>query len=203
MVFIPVPSCYQTTLFYNISGQVCMNTITLFNPVADEASVCEAANNIMYDFWTDTYDDQIGTGCSLYQIKTVSLESESASFALLVIDPAVTGQRTSPVLPTNVSATCTFLTGNRGRSYRGRWFVAGMTEDMVTGNLLNTAHHDALQASFAAMPSLLTGTDFAHVIASRFHNGVARAIGVYTYVLTYRMNFPVYTQRRRLRQGSI
>lgn len=202
MVFVPVPGCYQTTIFYSLSGQICMNTLTTFNEIADDTVVCASLNGAVMGWWTANLANHAPTTLTVQQVKTVSLDANDASWAILIPTSDNLGTHASPALPTNVTATCTFLTPLRGRAHRGRWYMVGLTEDSCLGNFLTGGWPSDLQAAFDALPAALTSVDALHVVAHRFVGSTPLSVGTYTFVNEYRMNNNVYTQRRRLRQGS-
>lgn len=132
-----------------------------------------------------------------YEITTYDLVSSSA--------PVVTTGITEPGVGTafaaanQVAAVVTFLTGNRGRSFRGRNFIPGVDQNAILNTIaLKVASQTALTGYYNNLPTALSGTNFQHVVLSRYAGGVARTLGVATQVTSYYARQGLKTQRRRL-----
>jgi len=109
------------------------------------------------------------------------------------------GTLTSPSVPGNVTWCVKFLTGLTGRSYRGRNYIMGMTEDATVGNQMDAGRAAAFVANYEALLDLVDATDFTWVVLSRVQNNVplANAIGAPIINVGY-TDLNLDSQRRRL-----
>jgi hypothetical protein len=99
-----------------------------------------------------------------------------------------------------------FRTESRGRSFRGRNYIVGLTEDQVTGNDFASGITGLFQAVYELLLDFGQDIAWAWVVASRFsgvdpvtHDPIPRTTGIATVVtaVTVVDNF-VDSQRRRL-----
>lgn len=82
-------------------------------------------------------------------------------------------------VPNNVAACVSFRTAHRGRSFRGRNFVPGVPNSVVTQNTLSTPFITDLLAAYANLVGagvFLPGWQF--VVVSRRSGGIARPVGL-------------------------
>jgi hypothetical protein len=103
--------------------------------------------------------------------------------------------------PNQVSATITWLTGLVGRSFRGRTYVVGLPLTFVASDQrrLTTTGQGNLQTAWDGLRADFEGAGHALQVVSLASGGVPRTEGVTTPILAGRANFPLATQRRRLR----
>lgn len=109
-------------------------------------------------------------------------------------------------MPGNVTMSVSFRTALRGRSFRGRNYVAGLTEDQVAGNIFISTLSASWKAAYEAIAAAIASTGWTWVVVSRFSGvdavtkePIPRAAGVTTPVLSVIVvdDF-VDSQRRRL-----
>jgi hypothetical protein len=111
------------------------------------------------------------------------------------------GQVGSSRLPNQVSATITWLTGFVGRSFRGRTYVVGLPGQYIaTGQKrLTPEGQSGLEGNFNTLLDIMNTAEHPLVVVSFFHDNAPRTEGVSTLIVSARCNFPLATQRRRLR----
>jgi hypothetical protein len=110
-------------------------------------------------------------------------------------------------MPNNVTCAIKWLTANSGKSFRGRTFHIGMTDQMVIGNNLAGGQdtkfltaYTALMNAVASQPAAGGASGFHLVVVSKRHNNAWRDTAVVTPVLSCGLtNTIVDTQRRRMR----
>jgi hypothetical protein len=135
---------------------------------------------------------------TLPTIRLTALDSDSApSIERVVTNPA--GTASGNQSQDSSALTVTFITDLRGRSYRGRNYLPGMpNEATVNGSSWSVVKAAAMADCYDALRTLLIAEAFSHVVASRYHNGVRRTVGVATGVTQYRGNTKIAVQRRRI-----
>lgn len=102
------------------------------------------------------------------------------------------GQETAQALPSNVAGVITLYTARRGRSYRGRFYLAGYTELSNQANgAPDVGIFDAQRKQVSEFLAALTGSGIMLVVASY---KLSTAEDVVSVGMDYRWD----TQRRRL-----
>lgn len=157
-------------------------------------------------WWGASYAPLVSSGVQLREV--VCTDQSSPTGPQVTVAPAVGlfGANTSPPKPSNVSVTVSFRTALRGRSYRGRNYIVGLTNDTMTLNTLNVGFiGDAIDAYAALLPAGAAGITPQWVVASRFsgvdaqHHAIPRVTGIATPIETVTIvDAIVDSQRRRL-----
>lgn len=199
MAFISTPNCVRTDIQFLIDSQQVHNVIWAQRSANWTQAEREDLNDAIHTWWTGTAKSFFPPQIALTQINTVNQESDSAPSSLLVISPVEPGTSASTAVPNNVAACCTLRTALRGRSYRGRIYLAGNpTTDLqdqiswTTGALANFI------VILQALNSAITALGAIWVVVSKFHNKVARVAGVPTAITAISVDSFVDSQRRRL-----
>lgn len=113
----------------------------------------------------------------------------------------LTGSLAGNSMPSNVCWALKKKTGFAGRSFRGRIYHMGLSEDVVSGNYVDSTYAASV---LDAWNELITqaaeaGDGWDMVVCSRFADGVERTTGVATLVTgIVNTDLIVDTQRRRL-----
>lgn len=199
MPFIPVPLTAQFNLRGLWQGERWENTLYLANTVAwTEASLANEAENLA-DWWIASMRPNLHETCSLTEVYAVDLASDAGPTATHTVSPAAVGLVTGQSMPNNVSLCISFRTGARGRSYRGRNYVPGLSETTVVGNTVIEANVNALVAAYEELISPSLVVEHPWVVVSRYTNGAARSTGVRTSITAVVVvDHIVDSQRRRL-----
>lgn len=90
-----------------------------------------------------------------------------------------TGGEASEAAPNNVAACVSFRTAQRGRSARGRNFVAGVPNNKITLNTLDSTWRTDLITAYATLAgagSFFLGYELC--VVSRYSGGLPRAAGL-------------------------
>ena len=198
MAFIPVPNTVQVSLGFELSGEVGSNNIhfTKSTPwsLADMALLDAYINT-----WLQSFPKvQFANTFAWKNYRIMNLESDSAPVIESVPSPAVAGTSAGPQTPNMVAFVVTFRTLNRGRSYRGRVYQAGLTETVVAGNEVTTAFADAVEAWWDDLIVVAPPASSSLAVVSRYTGGQPRATGIATPVTGMTTNLRVDSQRRRM-----
>jgi len=109
------------------------------------------------------------------------------------------GDNSSEMAPMNVTVAVKLVTGLRGRSFRGRIFVVGLTKTSMNGDTLTG---DAVNNWKGIYESLLAekieAGDPGWCVVSRWQNLLPRAEGLATPIVSVEVDPTVDSQRRRL-----
>lgn len=199
MIFIPVPNCAKIELVYDIDGQTLENVMYFegdHNPTEQDLLNLAADAKTQ---WEATWRLQQGAGCDLRKIKATDAGQEDGAAVEVSATGLHLGARNVEMMSNNVTACISLKTAKRGRSYRGRIYLPGITVDEVDTNTLAADTVTALTAGFSYWNFLDNGGEpWALVVASKFHNNAPRTVGVATTVTSFIVNKTVASQRRRL-----
>jgi len=155
----------------------------------------------------DIFDTWYGSNLQPYmsvdiafnEIKVTDLTTSSSPVVQKNVTAPQQGAVTSDAVPSQVALIVSFITGLRGRAYRGRNYVPGMpAAGLVAPGHWNTTQTAAIQGAYEQLPILLAAAGFFHVVLSRQVDGVRRTVGQPTPVAFYVAKEPVGTIRRRV-----
>jgi hypothetical protein len=199
MPFIPVPNVVQAELVYTWDGEICENVLHY------EASGAPIVDHMIelgawLKSWFDTMlQSNVANTLYLTNIKLTDLNSDIAPALDYSAGLPLQGGITDNSLPNNCALVFSKRTIFRGRSYRGRVYMAGLTESFVAGNSVITAARAPIQDAFDDLiVPVTTENSWNMVVVSRVHNGVDRLEGVATPVISMTTDWSIDSQRRRL-----
>lgn len=206
MPFVPVPSTAEIEIQMALDSQHIENTLYVSRTdLAFDVTDLEEIANAVVSWWQTEcrplYSDQV----RLDAVKVTSLESSTAPVWEQPVSLNNTGTLTSAALPNNVCFTLTILTSQRGRSFRGRNYIGGLTEALVTANAVGGTHIQNWITAYTQLKSDIDALNRFLVVVSRFSgvdgNGkpIPREEGIATIVTGFRVfDDIVDSQRRRL-----
>lgn len=151
------------------------------------------------DWWQDEIMPSLSDQLDFVAVKVADLTDQFSFVYENVLTTPVAGGQTGATLPSNIAACVSFRTGLRGRSYRGRNYLWGLTEPLVTDNVIQEGWRNGVIGAYQQIDTDVCDTDQAHVVVSRFQLGNPLVNGIATDVINYVMDSRVDTQRRRLK----
>jgi hypothetical protein len=205
MPFIPFENVAEVLISQSMSGQVVDDVISfLFDSPLTESILNNLAVAVIAK-WIDSWSAVLSQDLDLNTVKATDLTT-SSSPAVIVAAPAGTdGADSDEALPLNAAIVITEYTPLRGRSYRGRYYVCGMPNNITAdrGSILTAYQTDLLGAFTDFITGIETSSGAAHVVLSRQNDGVVRTTGVATEISSYACNVDIDSQRRRLKGRGI
>lgn len=168
------------------------NTLYTAQDVQDIAELTLAA-------WAANMCPVAGGNYVLREVTATALDSVgSPTFTAIPLNP-IAGGAAGETLAGSQALVITHKTGLSGRSFRGRTYLAGLTESQVNGNFITAATETAISAAWAATFDAWTNAGHELCVVSRWSNKVLRTIATHAVVTaTGITNTRVDTQRRRL-----
>jgi len=199
MAFIPVPDVAQFNIRGTLDNQRIENTLYFRNVNTWDTEGLEAAAALVADWFEDNILPVVTTDYVLREVYAVDLTTENSGSATHTVAASTQGLDSSPALPNNVAICVSFRTAQRGRSFRGRNYIAGLTEADVTGNTIGASQSSALVTAYGQLFSLFPPGGAFWVVVSRFTAGLPRTVGISTPVTAVLIvDSTVDSQRRRL-----
>jgi len=196
--YIPAADTAEVRLIYDTAGGIAENVINFrksggwtLGDLSDLAAAVE-------DSWETNISPIVAETITLRETVATDISSEHGGQVTDV--GGISGGQGNPVLPNNVTFVVSFRTASRGRSYRGRLYHVGITENFVTLDSLGDSNAAAFQADyenfFADIVTAVAGAE--HVIVSRCQSGVWLTVAEVTPVTSYFVDSTIDSQRRRL-----
>jgi hypothetical protein len=198
MPFVPFASAVEAELVYSWDGQICENTLYFDLGVIPGVPEMYDLADMLYDWWNTSLKPLQVSTVSLTRILVTSLNTATSPGIERTTGLPAVGTNAGVPLPNNVTGAVTFITGLRGRSYRGRNYVLGLSADMLSLNTILPTPINQYQNAYDDLLAAATTAGFPWVVASRQTAGAWRANGVITPVTAIRMENTVDSQRRRL-----
>jgi hypothetical protein len=211
MPFVPVPNGLEIVIDQQIGDA---NVFNVLHATYGEGTLpedpTEVANRV-FEAWRLRIMPQVS---SLVQLQVVRVRNINSEFAQAgeSTNPAANGSKPIDMQPAQVAALIQKRTALRGRAFRGRLYLAGISSastDPGPGNLL-TVFRTALQGAvdqFRADVALASApTPLTLVVVSRYQgvdaNGrpIPRALGLATPITSMPVAFALATQRDRNRR---
>lgn len=130
---------------------------------------------------------------TIYDIRTIggSVVSDNSGAAV--------GGAAVDALPINVAIVVTLYTATRGRSGRGRLYLAGFSENATVDGIFTSAIESVAEAFAANMMSIMSNNGWTWGVRSQQQNGVALDPAVVRPITSYDVrNLLPGTQRRRV-----
>lgn len=202
MAFIPSPNVMQIILQGTLYGSVIQNTLyfkkadsSAFTQ-SDFATLASAVEGWYNANIVNVLSDDVG-------FNTILGYDQTSQSAPAYSQPAtISGNVLNTSAPGNVAFSVSFKTGNRGRSGRGRNYVAGIPELYLTGNNTQAVFYNGILNGYTALISAAATAGFVWGVLSKYSNGVPRASGLFQPVTTVTIaNVQVDSQRKRVTQA--
>lgn len=138
MTFIPIPHGARVDIIQTFMGiQTVVNRLHYVKPDFTFSDQQWLAVQIAAT-WQDDLGPYVADDLVLTAIRVTDMRSDDGPVYTLA-PSGIAGQKLEDPLPISAALVVTLRTSNRGRSARGRMYVAGFTEDIWDGDEFNTA----------------------------------------------------------------
>ena len=198
MAFQPTDDVVSAEFRYTWQGQQCENVEHFFKAdftAADMADLAEA----LYGAWYTNLADITSSTVLLREVFVTDLRTEDGATAGYASNPPVGGNNVNESVSNNTTLCLSLRTGGRGRSRRGRLYIVGLTENVVSDNRVSVAARNAWNAGWAALLDPDNTAGFQWCVLSRRNEGVLRPVAVgATITQVLFVDDVVDSQRRRL-----
>jgi 3D (Asp-Asp-Asp) domain-containing protein len=168
MPFVPVANGALVEVRMSSMGQQVENTLWFeTDATPTEATLTDLADAVGL-WWRTNIKPITSSRVSVTEYVATSMDtatSPQVSVPGTVLD---VGASTPNVMPLGSTLTVSFRTGLRGRSFRGRNYVIGMTEDQVDGNSVVAGVAELWRAAYEELIAAATDVGWTWIVASRF-----------------------------------
>lgn len=197
---ITFPDTIRVEFRYTWDGQKVMNRLHFLRDAAFNANTLQELGNSLYIWWSTSLAAVQATTVSLRQIYLQDVSEENGTVLEYTQNLPASGGDAWASMPNNVTCAFALRTGRSGRSYNGRIYHVGLTEDSVTNSYIQPIRFTQMLDAYSELRTIegANGTNFTIAVASAVSGGVERSVGVVTPVLSVTGDASVDSQRRRL-----
>lgn len=178
MAFIPVPDVALCRVSGRIDGQLTINTLYFEISGGGITPVNLADLAAAVDSWASgSLAPLLSEDWTYERTDAIDLTTQTG-FVSTFASPVVGGVE-GEAAPNNVACCISIRTGNAGRSFRGRNFVPGIPNSVITLNTLDAGFRTGLLSAYGELVgagTFLAGWQFG--VVSRYTAGAPRATGV-------------------------
>ena len=203
MAFVPAPNIMEVEFLYTLNAQNCENRVMVNNLGAVAPADLEAIAIACWNWWEGTYAPNISTHCGLRAVQATDLTTDTGSQFVYAPDTTTTGGESGAAMPNETSLCLSFRSTSRGRSARGRWYLAGLPRTaMGDDNDVHSGYASAVTSDMQALVNAITTAGKELTIVSYVHNGAPRVGGpVYFPVVSVVLVDPTVDSQRRRKPG--
>lgn len=200
MGFIPAANAAQVQLVFTEDGQTIENVYHVLNTVPYDAGTLATLAGTFVTWWSANIRSLTSNGVTLTKVVAKALDTESAPGIEYTTGLPLAGTAASgSTMPNNVTPVITWVTGLRGRSYRGRTYHIGLMGGHMVGiNTMSNSYITSLQTGYNALITAIDGLTQTLCVCSKYHNKAERVTCTLTAILNAVVNGTVDSQRRRL-----
>jgi hypothetical protein len=206
MPFVPVPDTFLVELRMTCDLQQVENTLWFdVGETPNQANMSDTLDAV-FGWWKDEIAPLLNVNVELREL--VATDMSSATGPQVAFTPTTDnlGALSEELLPNNVSLTVSFRTAQRGRSFRGRNYVVGLSRTQINASTVIEGVVDGFQAGYQNLIAAAGIVGATWVVASRFSGvnpttgkPIPRTTGIATPITTVVVVDPfVDSQRRRL-----
>jgi len=197
--FVPVPNTAMFELRYLLYGQRVENTLWFEEALPWSTSTLNEQCENLYNWAVGSVLTTLAADLTLQEVYGTSMESDTAPTGSYVPAVPPAGDIPSASEAGNVTWTVTFRTGQRGRSFRGRNYIAGIPGNNRAGNQVVSSFATNIVAAYTELAEATVDLLGTFVVVSRRSGGAPRVTGVTTPVTQVAFHdLNLDSQRRRL-----
>jgi len=185
MPFVAVPATVKVNWFYTLNGQPAMNRVHVsVGPTLPSAALCATIANAAAGWWDGNCKTLQTADLSLRETQAISIAEQNGPQASFTSGLPTPGTNINPALPGNTSFAVSLRSGLTGRSARGRWFWAGLTENQVVQNVVDGGIVTSIVAALDNLIGAMSAVGATLVIVSYTSNGIPRPGGPVKFIVT-------------------
>ncbi len=199
VIFIPSPQVVRAEMCYTQNVQKTENVFHFKHTSGDPDETAMIALADYLKTWFNSYmKSNMHTSCALRLIRCTLLTARNSPGIEYATGLPIAGTfSTSASAPNNVTVAVKWITGLRGRNYRGRTFIPGLASAFVDGNSITSG---MLTGYGTAFTHLLQDTPagWQMGVNSLYLDKVSRNMGEFTPFTGFVIEGNVDSMRRRL-----
>jgi len=177
MAFVPVVDTVRAYIEGRVDNQLTLNTLGFFASGGVSTIGMQALASALQGWIVGSFAPLLSNDWESVRVRVVDLTTETGP--VVEVAAAEVGGTESEAAPNNVAACVSFRTDQRGRSARGRNFVPGVPNSILTLNTLSPTWINDLLGAYGQLQGagdFLAG--WQQVIISTQAGGVPRVAGL-------------------------
>lgn len=201
MAFIPYPDGVLAVVEQSVGADDYTNTLW-FELLVGQNHDLQGLADWLHNWWGSQIMPNLSTSVALTNVRAYQMDTASSP-AVDSTGAAVPGGQAGAPAPISAAMVATFYTGGRGRSSRGRNYIAGWTDDDVTAIQLadGTLVGNIITAYEYLRDNIQQNTGYVWVVASKQNGGVPRTEILGTQIASIESRSSLLgSQRRRIRR---
>jgi hypothetical protein len=203
MAFVPAPNIVMVEWRYTLFGQQCENRLHInhFGDPGPTELNSYAVN--AWNWWELTYSPFIVDDCTLREVVATDIGVQNGEQVTYAPDTTTTGASIAFPLPNETSYCVSLRSASRGRSARGRWYVAGIPNNLLAdaNNLTSAAAENYRAALQTYINSVSAGAKAVVIVSYRTNNAPRPGGPVYFIVTSAVITDTVLDSQRRRKPG--
>lgn len=199
--FIPAPNCASVEIFYSANAVVCENVFHVNKASPYDNAALVALRNVVDTWDNTTWKGSRGNGASVFRIRCKALDTNSSPMDDYYLPTPRAGTIASPLTSGNSTLAFKLATNRAGRSYRGRWYLVGVTlaNYGATANQYNVASANAIVSWLNLLKTNLAAAGHTLGVLSYATNKAWRTTAHFEPATGYLIiDYNIDSQRRRL-----
>lgn len=168
MAYVPVANTAMVELRQQLDGEEIENTTYWTTTGAWTIGGLQALANFLADWWVDSLAQYLSSAIKLNEAFATDLTTNTSPVASYTTGLPAFGLVGQESEPNNVAACLSIRTANRGRSNRGRNYIAGIPGGSVTQNTLSSDWMANVHAAYTGLKTDALANDFTMVVVSRY-----------------------------------
>jgi len=206
MPFVPVPNVALVEIRMLAMAQLVENTLWFEFGSAPDAADLTALLEAVESWWVSEVKPLTSSRVGVREFVATDMSSQTGPVASLAGTILDVGSNTPNAMPLGTTLTVSFRTALRGRSFRGRNYIVGLTEDQVDGNAVEAGVATSWSDAYSQLPVPTLAAGWTWGVVSRFSgidpatgDPIPRAEGIFTPITAVVVvdDF-IDSQRRRL-----
>lgn len=198
MPFQAAPNVVEVEMRFTQDGQKVENVFHVERDDSDSPAGRLTVATYFLDWWTAEMQTLVAAEVQLREIFVTDLGVEFGGTSTLVPLTTTTGANVNGAMPNHVTLAVSARTNRSGRSYRGRSYFIGLTNNVVTGSRVSSAAVAAIQAAYNTLQTTYIEQGVLGVL-SRRNAGVVRPTAVLEPIVQWVIvDDAIDSQRRRL-----
>ena len=170
----------RAELRFTLMDEQVMNTLWFHKEAGEVATAdCQAIGDTLADWWRGYMKPLLTSSITLREVyvRGADFTTGNPEYTSTVGLPA-TGDVQLESMPGNVALCVSFRTGLTGRSFRGRNYISGMNDGVVSGNQFQTSFVNNVVLAYTEIAGNVP-SGFTWGVASFQTNGVANVPGLF------------------------
>lgn len=198
MAFIPLPNTAQVAMRFLQDNQELANVYHVTYGGSADATLLEEIGERFISWWDAAMQPFVSATVSLREVAVVDQSVANGVGVLVTTGLPLNGGNVNGAMPNSTTVAVKWPTGRTGRSFRGRTYHIGLTENQVLNNNLDPAAASSLRIAYQTLLEENKSALTPLVVASRYTNNAPRTEGITTEARNPSINPVIDSQRRRL-----